>query len=60
MGCWDIYCFLCGNPARRIGNNYDKIILKDIILEGVPFYKDVINGKTTMKNKKRINFLKNL
>jgi|688.fasta_scaffold366074_2 hypothetical protein len=54
MGCWDIYCFLCGNPARRIGNNYDKIILKDIILEGVPFYKDVINGKTTMKNKKRI------
>jgi len=48
MGCWDIYCFLCGNPARGIWDNYVKLILEDII------YYENSKDKTYIENNKNI------
>ena len=33
MGCWDIFCFLCGNPCHKSFEN------KDAILESIQFYE---------------------
>lgn len=36
MGCWDIFCFLCGNPCHRAS-----IDLKDIFIENVEYYESL-------------------
>ena len=26
MGCWDVFCFLCGNPCHSSSSNYDEFL----------------------------------
>lgn len=30
MGCWDIFCFLCGNTCHSVSNNIKKKFLEDV------------------------------
>jgi hypothetical protein len=47
MGCWDIFCFLCGNPCHKPSAD-----LKDIFLENIEYYETI---KNTNKKKTFLN-----
>ena len=36
MGCWDVYCFICGNPCHSMLNGYIDQIKEDFNLEKIP------------------------
>jgi hypothetical protein len=50
MGCWDIFCFLCGNTCHESYKN-----IKDDFLNSIEFYeKTIINSKN-----KKYNYFRN-
>uniref|UniRef100_A0A6C0DA87 Uncharacterized protein n=1 Tax=viral metagenome TaxID=1070528 RepID=A0A6C0DA87_9ZZZZ len=36
MGCWDVFCFICGNPCHSMLNGYIDDVTKDFNLEKIP------------------------
>jgi hypothetical protein len=44
MGCWDIYCFLCGNSCHKVHDD-----IQDSFLEYVETYENSINNPKTKK-----------
>ena len=49
MGCWDIFCFLCGNTCHSCNN------LHETLLYNIEFYESIMNSKNK-KHKWFINY----
>ena len=62
MGCWDVFCFICGNPCHGMFNNMIKetmeIFNTDINSKWTPYYKKLANKIKSTPN--IINNLKDL
>jgi len=49
MGCWDVFCFICGNPCHSIIDNYE--YLNEEIKSSYPKYaKDILKRLQSRKN----------
>ncbi len=53
MGCWDIFCFACGNPCHSLSSHYIEFIIN--------LYKNNVNiSDNTIKNSKLSSYDKEL
>jgi hypothetical protein len=55
MGCWDVYCFICGNPCHSMLNSYIDSI-KESVNQEIKSYPNLINDLIDLeKNVKWMN-----
>lgn len=63
MGCWDVFCFICGNPCHSLLDGYldniEKILNEDIKVSYKPLIKNMIkkiqSRPTIIKELKELN-----
>lgn len=55
MGCYDIFCFICGNPNRHIWNEEYREQLSDLNLSKVKEDKIIKNFNQLIKNSEWLN-----
>lgn len=53
MGCWDVFCFLCGNPCHRMFSNYT-LFLNDVEYYSQSIYDAYIKNPKLFEKKYKL------